>query len=467
MGNAWAVILAAGLGTRMRSELAKVLHPVAGRPMIQKVQSILREAGFHQQVVVVGYQADEVARVATELPGITVRIARQPEQRGTADAVMQGLAALQEVNEGQLLVVNGDAPLLRPETVRRMVETHLSSEALCTLLTARVDDPTGYGRILRDEAGRCVAVVEEPDATPEQRAIDEINAGLYLFDLGALRWALPQVGAENRQHEYYLTDVVAHLAARGTVATFPVDDPAEIHGINDRIQLAQAEKILRRRILEHWMAKGVTVVDPDTTFVDDEVQLGRDTVLLPMTFLEGPTTVGRGCRIGPNTRIVASRLGDHVEVQMAVLLEAEVGDGCRIGPFAYLRPGTRLAERVKVGDFVEIKNSRIGTGSKVPHLSYVGDATVGAGVNLGAGTITCNYDGRRKYPTTIGDGAFIGSHTSLVAPVTVGDGAFVAAGSVITKNVPPDALGIARGRQRNVERWAARRRAEDGEKGSR
>lgn len=467
MAEAWAVILAAGLGTRMRSERAKVLHPVAGRPMIQKVQSVLREAGFHHQVVVVGHQADEVARAAREVAGVTVRIARQPQPRGTADAVVQGVGALEQVTEGQLLVAYGDTPLLQAETVERLVRTHQETGALCTLLTARLSDPTGYGRILRDQAGRCLAVVEEPDATPEQRAIDEINAGLYLFDLNGLRQVLPQIGAENRQQEYYLTDAVASFAARGRVATVQVEDPDEILGINDRIQLARAEKILRRRTLEHWMAQGVTVVDPATTFVDEEVQLGQDTVLLPFTFLEGPTTIGRGCRIGPNARVVASHLGDDVEVQMAVLLEAEVGNGCRIGPFAYLRPGSRLADQVKVGDFVEIKNSRIGTGSKVPHLSYVGDATVGAGVNLGAGTITCNYDGQRKHPTTIGDGAFIGSHTSLVAPLTVGDGAYVAAGSVITKRVPPDALAIARGRQRNVERWAARRRAEDGEKGSR
>ncbi len=348
-----------------------------------------------------------------------------------------------------------------------LARTHRRTGALCTLLTARLTDPTGYGRILRDQAGRCIGVVEEPDATPEQRAINEINAGLYLFDLAGLRQVLPQLSPANRQQEFYLTDAVASLAARGLVATVPVADPEEILGVNDRIQLARAEKILRRRILEYWMAEGVTVVDPDTTFVGEEVRLGQDTVLLPFTFLEGQTTLGRGCRIGPNARIIGSRLGDGVEVQMAVLVEAHVGDRCQIGPFAYLRPGARLAERVKVGDFVEIKNSSIGAGSKVPHLSYVGDATVGAGVNLGAGTITCNYDGRRKHPTTIGDGAFIGSHTSLVAPVTVGDGAYVAAGSVITKNVPPDALAIARGRQRNVERWAARRRAEDGEKGSR
>jgi len=467
MAEAWAVILAAGLGTRMRSERPKVLHPVGGRPMIQKVQSVLREAGFDQQVVVVGHRGEEVAQAAQAVPGVTVRIARQPQQRGTADAVAHGLQALASLAEGQVLVAYGDTPLLRAGTVAELARTHRRTGALCTLLTARLTDPTGYGRILRDQAGRCIGVVEEPDATPEQRAINEINAGLYLFDLAGLRQVLPQLSPANRQQEFYLTDAVGSLAARGLVATVPVADPEEILGVNDRIQLARAEKILRRRILEYWMAEGVTVVDPDTTFVGEEVRLGQDTVLLPFTFLEGQTTLGRGCRIGPNARIIGSRLGDGVEVQMAVLVEAHVGDRCQIGPFAYLRPGARLAERVKVGDFVEIKNSSIGAGSKMPHLSYVGDATVGAGVNLGAGTITCNYDGRRKHPTTIGDGAFIGSHTSLVAPVTVGDGAYVAAGSVITKNVPPDALAIARGRQRNVERWAARRRAEDGEKGSR
>lgn len=467
MAEAWAVILAAGLGTRMRSERPKVLHPVGGRPMIQKVQSVLREAGFDQQVVVVGHRGEEVAQAAQAVPGVTVRIAHQPQQRGTADAVAHGLQALASLAEGQVLVAYGDTPLLRAGTVAELARTHRRTGALCTLLTARLTDPTGYGRILRDQAGRCIGVVEEPDATPEQRAINEINAGLYLFDLAGLRQVLPQLSPANRQQEFYLTDAVGSLAARGLVATVPVADPEEILGVNDRIQLARAEKILRRRILEYWMAEGVTVVDPDTTFVGEEVRLGQDTVLLPFTFLEGQTTLGRGCRIGPNARIIGSRLGDGVEVQMAVLVEAHVGDRCQIGPFAYLRPGARLAERVKVGDFVEIKNSSIGAGSKVPHLSYVGDATVGAGVNLGAGTITCNYDGRRKHPTTIGDGAFIGSHTSLVAPVTVGDGAYVAAGSVITKNVPPDALAIARGRQRNVERWAARRRAEDEEKGSR
>ncbi|BAS29408.1 bifunctional UDP-N-acetylglucosamine diphosphorylase/glucosamine-1-phosphate N-acetyltransferase GlmU [Limnochorda pilosa] len=467
MEEAWAVVLAAGLGTRMRSERAKVLHPVGGQPMLQKVQAVLRDAGFHRQVVVVGHQAEEVARVAGEVPGVILRVARQAEPLGTAHAVLQAMAALDGVVSGTVLVAYGDTPLLRAGTVRRLHEAHRPGETLCTLLTAEAADPTGYGRIVRDPAGgRFVRVVEEKDADPETRRVREINAGLYLFDLAALRRVLPEVEAANRQGEYYLPDAVARLAREGGVETVRLEDAEEIQGINDRVQLARAEKVLRRRILEHWMVQGVTVIDPDTTFVDEEVELGQDTVLLPFTFLEGRTRVGARCRLGPNARLVDSRLGDDVEVQMSVLLEADVGEACRIGPFAYLRPGARLAARVKVGDFVEVKNSTIGAGTKVPHLSYVGDATLGAGVNVGAGTITCNYDGRQKHRTVVGDDAFIGSNSSLVAPVTVGEGAYVAAGSVITRRVPAEALAIGRGRQRNVERWAGRRRSNDGERGA-
>lgn len=456
------VVLAAGQGKRMRSRHPKVLHPLAGKPMIEYVVAALREAGVEEQVIVIGHQGESVRQALGE----GYRYAYQDPPRGTGDAVLKAEAALPATAD-TLLVVCGDTPLLQAETLRRLFEQHLAAGAQATLLTAHRDDPAGYGRVIRGADGRVLAVVEEQDAGTAELAVQEVNTGIYCFAREALFSALREVGTDNAQGEYYLPNALAVLVRRGARVAALEAAAEETMGINSRADLAAATAVLRRRINAALMTGGVTLVDPATTYVDATVEVGRDTILHPGTFLQGQTVVGEECEIGPFTTVRASRLGNHVVVQYAVVVESEVGDGCQIGPFAYLRPGTRLAARVKVGDFVEIKKCEIGEGTKVPHLTYLGDAVVGRGVNIGAGTITCNYDGERKWPTFIEDEAFIGSNTNLVAPVRVGRGAVVGAGSTITKNVPPGSLGVARSRQANIAGWPAkkgRKRAEKDEK---
>lgn len=449
-----AVILAAGQGKRMKSDIPKVLHSLCGRPMIHYVLEAVEGVGPSLVVVVVGFGGDMVARVVEG----RAQVVYQKEQLGTAHALLQA-APLLAGFDGHILVTCGDTPLLTAATLKRLVETHLSGGASATLLTACLDDPTGYGRVVRDEAGRVRKVVEQKDATPAELAIKEVNTGVYCFAAAGLFETLAALGRENAQGEYYLTDVVENYVSRGlTVAAVAAEDPREVEGVNDRVQLARAEGLLRRRILEELMLSGVTVLDPATTFVDREARVGRDTVIYPFTFIEGRTVIGARCTIGPGARLVNARVGDGAVIRQAVVEESELGDGCTVGPYAYVRPGCVLAPGVKVGSFVELKKAVVGRGSKIPHLSYVGDASVGEGVNIGAGTITCNFDGERKWPTEIGDGAFIGSNTNLVAPVKIGAGAYIGAGSTITRDVPPGALGVARGRQKNIPDWSARKK---------
>jgi bifunctional UDP-N-acetylglucosamine pyrophosphorylase / glucosamine-1-phosphate N-acetyltransferase len=449
------VVLAAGEGKRFRSAVPKPLHEVAGRPLLWHVLAAAAPLKAGRTVVVVGNGADQVAEAVRDFDLGAVEFAAQASQRGTGDALAAALPLLADA--GDVLVLSGDTPLVSTALLERLLDTHRSARAAATLLTCTFEDPTGYGRILRDDRGEVTGVVEERDATPGQRKLREGSAGMYVFARPALDH-LAELRPDNDQGEYYLPDLVPrvlHAGGRVVTAEGPED---EVRGVNDRVELAAAAAVLRRRLLERLMLAGVTVTDPTTTYVDADVEVGQDSVLAPMTFLEAGTRVGARCRLGPNVRLVGCTVGDDATVTQAVAVRAAIGDRANVGPFASLRPGTDLREGSKAGTFVEVKNSTVGPGSKVPHLSYVGDADIGAGANVGAGAVFVNYDGVDKHRTVVGDGAFIGSDTMLVAPVTVGSGAQTAAGSTITKDVPPDALAIERADQRTIEGWAARRR---------
>jgi bifunctional UDP-N-acetylglucosamine pyrophosphorylase/glucosamine-1-phosphate N-acetyltransferase len=449
------VILAAGEGTRMRSRLPKALHPLCGRPLVAYPVHLARRLGG-RLVVVVGRGGEEIRQALGDVADI--HFVEQKERLGTGHALAQARSACGN-GAGALLVLPADTPLLSEATLRRLLERHRAGGAAVTLLTAVPADPGGYGRVVRDGT-RVAAIVEERDASPAQREIREVATSVYCFDPARLWPALAEVRPENDQGEYYLTDVVAILRRRGEpVEAVTAEDPAECLGVNDRRQMAHVAAVLRRRILDRLMAEGVTVVDPATTYVDDTVTVGPDTTLAPGVVLEGRTAIGAGSTVGLGCHVASSRLGERVTLRpYCVLTEATVEDDATLGPFCHLRPLCHVGARAKVGNFVELKKSRIGRGAKVPHLSYVGDAEVGEDVNIGAGTITCNYDGVSKHETRIGRGAFVGTNTSLVAPVTIGEGAYIGAGSTITKDVPPGALAVGRGRQVVKEGWAARRR---------
>jgi bifunctional UDP-N-acetylglucosamine pyrophosphorylase/glucosamine-1-phosphate N-acetyltransferase len=461
------VVLAAGEGKRFHSATPKPLQKVAGRALLWHVLAAAAGLRADTTVVVVGRGADQVREAVEGFSLGPVAFAVQRELRGTGDALAAAQPALPA--DGEVLVLYGDVPLITLATLEQLLTTHRELGADATMLTCEMRDPTGYGRILRDADDVLTGVVEQRDATVEQRAITEVNAGLYVFRRGVLD-GLAKLQADNDQGEYYLPDLVPLvLAADGIVATCRVAEE-EVRGVNDRAELAQAGAALRRRMLGALMASGVTVVDPATTFVDVDVEVGQDTVLAPLTFLEAGTRIGARCSIGPNVRLSDCTVDDGAEVTQAVAVRAHVGAGALVGPFAYLRPGADLAPGSKVGTFVEVKNSHVGPGSKVPHLSYVGDADIGAGVNVGAGTVFVNYDGVTKHHTTVADDAFIGSATMLVAPLTVGEGAQTAAGSTITKDVPAGALAIERSDQRTIQGWVERRRrraAEERQKGGR
>ncbi|MEW6319562.1 MAG: bifunctional UDP-N-acetylglucosamine diphosphorylase/glucosamine-1-phosphate N-acetyltransferase GlmU [Acidobacteriota bacterium] len=452
------VILAAGKGTRMKSRVPKVLHPVAGRPLIDWVLATASSLDPASITLVVGHEAAQVtAHVARGWPA--ARFVVQEPQLGTGHALLVTEPVLGHA-AGTLVLMSGDVPLLKATTLRRLLDAHRSANAACTVLTAEVDRPFGYGRIVRAQ-GRIARIVEERDATPAQREIREINSGIYAFELDGLFDALKGLGTENAQGEYYLPDLVAALRRRKRgVATCTVDQASEIRGINSRTELAEVTRMVRQQKNEELMAAGVTLIDPATTYVDETVDVGADTVIHPFVILEGSTRVGAACEIHAGARIVNSTIGDRAVVKNhTIITDAEVGAEASVGPFSHLRPGSVVGAAAHVGNFVELKKTTLGPGSKANHLSYLGDAVVGAKVNVGAGTITCNYDGSSKHQTVIEEGAFIGSDTTLVAPVTVGREAYVAAGSVITDDVPPGALGIGRGRQENKDGWVARRRA--------
>ncbi|MEK3899940.1 MULTISPECIES: bifunctional UDP-N-acetylglucosamine diphosphorylase/glucosamine-1-phosphate N-acetyltransferase GlmU [unclassified Paenibacillus] len=450
-----AVVLAAGQGKRMKSKLYKVLHPVCGKPMVGHVLDTVKATGCQRNVVVVGHGAEKVKAYL----GGDAEYVLQDVQLGTGHAVKQAKDLLGS-EEGTTIVICGDTPLVMSETLEGMMALHEAQNAAATVLTAVMEQPAGYGRIIRGEDGGVLKIVEQKDCTESEAAVHEINTGTYCFDNAKLFAALEKVTNTNNQQEYYLTDVIGILRAQGDIVLgYQAHDAAESIGVNDRLALSEAEGYMRQRINRGHMLGGVTIIDPASTYIGAEVEIGADTVLYPGTVLKGKTVIGEDCVIGPASEIEDCVIMDGAAVKHSVLNQAQVGTRASVGPFAYLRPGTVLGEGVKVGDFVEIKNATIGDGSKVSHLSYVGDAEVGKNVNIGCGAITVNYDGYNKFRTEIGDDAFIGSNVNLVAPVTVGKGAFIVAGSTITRPVSENDLAIARARQENKPGYAEKIRS--------
>ena len=445
------IILAAGKGTRMKSELPKALHAICGAPMADLVGRAMKAAGVVRPIVVVGHEGN----LLIEALGESYDYAWQKEQKGTGHATLMAADKLQN-HPGCVLVAPGDTPLISKAAFETLAKEHLASGADCTIATVKLAQPAGYGRIVRDGRGNVSKIVEDRDASDEIKLITEINSGIYCFKTKPLFDALPKLKNENSQGEYYLTDAVKEIYNKGgAIKPLLFADPDLLIGVNDRWQLAEAAKALRMRILRQHAINGVTIIDPDSTFIGVDVEIDTDTIIEPATAIEGKSTIGAGCHIGPTTKIIDSRIGEHCTVLMSHLSQATMLEGARCGPFANLRPGSVLGERAKVGNFVEVKNASLGAGAAVSHLSYIGDGKVGEKTNIGAGTIFCNYDGFSKHQTDIGANAFVGSNSTLVAPVTIGDGAMIAAGSVITKSVPPDALGIGRERQEVKEHWAA------------
>ena len=465
MSHVAAVIMAAGLGKRMRSKKAKVMHPVAGRPMIWYMTNVVCQLADSKVVLVLGHGADQVQTYMDKQEEIrpSIEVVLQTAQLGTGDAVKQTQTVLMAGDEPiaeSCLIVNGDTPLLTMSTLQCLLMHHRNEQSVVTVLTTDLADPHGYGRVVRGAADEVVKIVEDRDATPDELLIKEVNVGTYVVDSQFLFQALSQIEPRNAQGEYYLTDIVSIAVQENMhVTAVKTQDATECWGINTREHLAFAEQVMRARIRAEWLREGVTMLDPATTIIDPDVQLGQDTVLYPHVTLEGQTTIGEDCVIRAHTRITNSQIGDRVVVEDCCVLEKSVLEaGVSVGPFARLRPGTILQQEAKVGNFVEVKNSTVGEGSKANHLSYLGDSRIGKHVNVGAGTITCNYDGFRKSQTVIEDGVFIGSDSQLIAPVTIGRGAVVAAGSTITEDVPPDAVSFSRVEQKNRDQAAARRR---------
>ncbi len=456
MTDLHVLVLAAGKGTRMKSAIPKVLHSIGGVTLLDRVLAAASRLEPASVTIVVGHQAALIEAACAGRTGVTCVL--QEPQLGTAHAVLQAAPRLAD-RTGTLVMLSGDVPLLSADTVMRLVSTHRTAGASATVLTASVPRPTGYGRIVRD-GGRIARIVEERDASPDERALQEINSGVYAFDLAPLFPALRSIASDNAQGEYYLPDLVGIYRRRDLVVeTVSVADVREIQGVNSRAELAAVGEVVRQQKNDRLMAEGVTLVDPATTYVEDTVVIGPDTVLHPNVYLEGRTTLGAGCVVHAGSRIVDSTLGDRVVVKNYTIITSSIlRSEVQIGPFAHVRPDSEVLEGAHIGNFVELKKTVMGQGAKAGHLAYLGDARIGSGVNIGAGTITCNYDGTRKHQTVIEDGAFIGSDSQLVAPVTVGKGAYVAAGSSIVEDVPAGALGIARGRQVNITGWADRKK---------
>lgn len=449
-----SVILAAGMGTRMKSKMPKVLHKVCGKPLSKWVIDASEAAGADKVCAVVGHKAETVKEVL----GDVCEFALQAEQKGTGHAVMQAIDVIKN-SKGEVVILNGDTPLITAETINKAIEYHKNNGNQATVITAILDDATGYGRIVRDNDGSVLKIVEQKDASKEEKKINEVNSGMYVFDAQSLVYALDKITPNNAQGEYYLTDTLEILLSAGKkIGGYAISDNDEIRGINDRVQLNEAEKIMQKRINEYHMRNGVTMRNPESVYIEDGVEIGNDTEICQNVTIKRGTKIGSDCVIGSGSMLDRAVIHDGVDVLSSVILESEVDEGTHVGPFAYIRPNCHVGKEVKVGDFVELKNSNIDDGTKISHLTYIGDSDVGKRVNFGCGTVTCNYDGKKKYRTTIGDDCFVGCNTNFVSPINVGDGVYIAAGSTITEDIPENSLSIARARQVNKEGWKDKRK---------
>lgn len=449
-----SVILAAGMGTRMKSKMPKVLHKVCGKPLSKWVIDASEAAGADKVCAVVGHKAETVKEVL----GDVCEFALQAEQKGTGHAVMQAMDVIKN-SKGEVVILNGDTPLITAETINKAIEYYKNNGNQATVITAILDDATGYGRIVRDNDGSVLKIVEQKDASEEEKKINEVNSGMYVFDAQSLVYALDKITPNNAQGEYYLTDTLEILLSAGKkIGGYAISDNDEIRGINDRVQLNEAEKIMQKRINEYHMRNGVTMRNPESVYIEDGVEIGNDTEICQNVTIKSGTKIGSDCVIGSGSMLDRAVIHDGVDVLSSVILESEVDEGTHVGPFAYIRPNCHVGKEVKVGDFVELKNSNIDDGTKISHLTYIGDSDVGKRVNFGCGTVTCNYDGKKKYRTTIGDDCFVGCNTNFVSPINVGDGVYIAAGSTITEDIPENSLSIARARQVNKEGWKDKRK---------
>lgn len=448
-----ALVLAAGQGTRMKSNGSKVLHKVFGKSLVEYPILAAKHIGVEEICLIVGHKAEDVKAALGE----SVSYVLQKEQLGTGHAVMQASDFIADADE--VMILCGDTPLITAETLKKMLDFHREKENSVTVLSTFMEDPTGYGRIVRSESGNMLKIVEQKDASEEEKRINEINGGIYTFDGKLLQYALSKLTNNNAQGEYYLTDTIEILLAEGhKVDAIAIEESDDIAGVNSRIQLAGVTQVMKERINEKHMANGVTLIDPSNTYIEPDVVIGKDTIIEPGCMLQGKTTIGEGCRIGYNTKLTNMTIKDHVDIEISVLTDSFVDEGTHVGPFAYVRPNSHIGKNIKVGDFVEVKNATIGDGTKIAHLTYVGDADVGEKVNFGCGTVVVNYDGEKKHRTTIGNNAFIGCNTNLVSPVVVEDNAYTAAGSTITNTVPENSLAIARARQENKADWVLKNR---------
>ncbi|MCI5604421.1 MAG: bifunctional UDP-N-acetylglucosamine diphosphorylase/glucosamine-1-phosphate N-acetyltransferase GlmU [Clostridia bacterium] len=448
-----SIILAAGMGTRMKSNMPKVLHKVCGKQLCKWVIDASKEAGADNVVTIIGHKADMVK----EALGNVTEFALQNEQKGTGHAVMQAVDFI-KATEGRVVILNGDTPLINAETIKKAVEYNAQKGEQATVITAILPDATGYGRIVRDNDGGVLKIVEQKDASEEEKKINEVNSGMYVFDAQSLVYALDKIQPNNAQGEYYLTDTLEILLKAGKkVGAYAIEDNDEIRGINDRVQLNEAENIMRSRINEMHMRNGVTMRIPESIYIEADVEIGSDTEIQPNVTLKSGTKIGCDCVIGQGSVLDNAVIHDNVEILSSVILNSEVDEYTHVGPFAYIRPNCHVGKDVKVGDFVELKNSNIDDGTKISHLTYIGDSDVGKRVNFGCGTVTCNYDGKNKYRTVIGDDCFVGCNTNFVSPINVGDNAYIAAGSTITEDIPEKSLSIARAKQVNKEGWTDKR----------
>ena len=449
-----SVILAAGMGTRMKSKMPKVLHKVCGKELCRWVIDASKTAGADSVCAIIGHKAEMVK----ETLGDVCEFALQAEQKGTGHAVMQAIDVIKAA-KGEVVILNGDTPLVTAQAIKNAIDYHKASGNQATVITAILDDATGYGRIVRGNDGGVLKIVEQKDASEEEKKIKEVNSGMYVFDSDSLVYALDKITPNNAQGEYYLTDTLEILLNAGKkVGGYAIADNDEIRGINDRVQLNEAEKIMQKRINEMHMRNGVTMRNPESVYIEDGVEIGNDTEICQNVTIKSGTKIGCDCVIGSGSILDRAVIDDGVDILSSVILQSEVGSGTHVGPFAYIRPNCKVGEDVKVGDFVELKNSNIDDGTKISHLTYIGDSDVGKRVNFGCGTVTCNYDGKNKYRTVIGDDCFVGCNTNFVSPINVGDGVYIAAGSTITEDIPENSLSIARARQVNKEGWTDKRK---------